>query len=191
MHTGDLTLLGGQACSGSWQFQLQILSLWKVSIFLSQMTQWRWDSWGLGRIIFPPRKAFSIEHIFDIRSSPNIILALFLIWLVTHYEHHTIFSWTWQFWGLISHCPKQTPPPVHSSWLYSYHNWIIPEQSLKILPSCTPWLLNSFFKQSVIFWDSQLLTTLTNSLLDNVPLNKGAFLLKGLCVRMRRMILWL
>lgn len=75
---------------------------------------------------------FNRTHLWYQKQSQHyLISALFLIWLVTHYEHHTIFSWTWQFWGLISHCPKQTPPPVHSSWLYSYHNWIIPEQSLR------------------------------------------------------------
>lgn len=70
---------------------------------------------------FSSKKPFSIEHIFDIRTL-NIILSQISSWfsLVGNPLHHNIvFFWTWQFWGFISHCPKQTPPPQHSSWALS------------------------------------------------------------------------
>lgn len=155
MHTGDLPLLGGQAWSGSWALQLCIVSLWKASIFLSEMTQQRWVSWGFGR-----------NHLSSIKSCPNrthpqyqtqpqnynLISDLIFCWYsITNTKQY--FLKPDNFLGLISHCPKKTPPYYMPVGLYCYHNWIcalesaalIPIWSLKILPFCTPSLLRAFF----------------------------------------------
>lgn len=109
---------------------------------------------------------FGRNHLSSIKSCPNrtypqyqtqpqnynLISDLIFCWYsITNTKQY--FLKPDNFLGLISHCPKKTPPYYMPVGLYCYHNWIcalesaalIPIWSLKILPFCTPSLLRAFF----------------------------------------------
>lgn len=145
---------------GSWQFQLHIPSLWKASIFLSQMAQWRCDSQGLGGSFYLHKTFFNRTHLWYQNQTQHYLISdLFLIFFGCYplQIQHNIFL-NLAVLGFNISLPKANP--TSTTFQLGFITIIINHSRAepKILPSCTPWLLNSFLKQRVVFWDSQLLT---------------------------------